>query len=265
MKKSLAAAVGFLVGLLVFAVGREIALDGRSWPQLLSDALHAVGGLGWIDTTLVTGFAAVIAAWLSVGAVRQQINQADIIEKNRRDAKHTAIRAAIPLTLSDLIEYCTETLEALETTHMLCASGILPKAAVLPQFQVPPKNVVEDMKELIEFSKPEDRRFIWQVLVSFQILQARLSGLTQSHASSTSVVMELNIEAYIVNAADLMARVSAYFNYARGFANVPPKMVTRSEVAGAMSAVIWHLSLSGVISRFRLTGDEPWDPWTREL
>lgn len=265
MKKSVAAAIGFLVGLLLFSVGREIAFDERSWAQMLSDALRTVGRLGWIDTTLVTGFAAVIAAWLSVGAVRQQINQADIFEKNRIDAKHTAIRAAIPLALSDLIEYCEETLKALETTHMLCVSGILPNGAVLPQFQMPPKNAVGDLKELIEFSKPEDRRFIWQVLVSFQILQARLSGLRQSHASSTSIVSELNIEAYIVNAADLMARVSAYFNYARGFAKVPPKMVTRSEVAGAMSAVIWHVSLSGVISRFGLTGDEPWDPWTRDL
>ncbi|MVA71481.1 hypothetical protein GOZ81_10380 [Agrobacterium vitis] len=276
MKKKLAAgSVGFSLGLLVFAVGREIAIDPRPWPQLISDALRVVGRLGWIDTTLVTGLAAVAAAVFSIravaaqikasdAAVQRQIDHATLIEKNRNDAKHTAIRAAIPLALSDLINYCVATLEVLETTHGQCVSGVLPKIALLANFPTPPKTVVSDLKELIEFSKSEDRRFIWQILVSFQILQARLAGLRESHSSATSIVMELNVEAYIVNAADLMARVSAYFNYARGFASVPPKLVTRSEVAGAMSAVIWHMSLSTILARYRLTSDEPWEPWTRD-
>lgn len=242
-KKIVAGALGFVFGLLLFAVGREIALDARSWPQLLSDAMRTVGRLGWVDTTLVTGLAAVTAAWLSVGAVRQQIHQAEIIEKNRKDAKHTAIRAAIPLALSDLIEYCTETLEVLETIHLMCVKGVLPTSSIIPNFPTAPKTVVGDVKELIEFSKTEDRRFLWQILVSFQILQARLNSLPPSNASASSVVMQLNIESFIVNAADLMARGSAYFNYARGFSSQPPTHVTRAEVAGAMSAVIWHAPL----------------------
>ncbi|QKJ90917.1 hypothetical protein [Agrobacterium pusense] len=269
---------GVVLGIVVLSVAIQsvLVVSEVGAAQAFFNVIKWIGTFEWLREyqTLLTGAAAVGAAWLSVRAVRDQIKSSELaaqkqidhatwIENNRNEAKHTAVRASTPLTLSDLMDYCSAVLAQLANAHSHCAGHILPKTAPPLAFPTAPTSIVGDLKELIEFSKIEDRRFIWQILVSLQILRSRLDSLRISHLSTSSIVSESNIEAYIVNASDLMARAASYFDYARGFSDAHPAFVTRREVGAAMSSVIWSTSATTIINKYGLTDDTPWEPWTR--
>ncbi|AYG65784.1 hypothetical protein CCGE531_07065 [Rhizobium sp. CCGE531] len=110
MKVLLAGIVGSVLGLLLFAVGREVwfAFQERPTPEVFDAAFDAVGSLRWIDTTLVTGLAAVAAAFVSVRAVHRQIDSDRQMEADRIAAQPAASRATLPLVLSRICRYATD-------------------------------------------------------------------------------------------------------------------------------------------------------------
>ncbi|MGR9204177.1 hypothetical protein ACU8OG_09580 [Rhizobium leguminosarum] len=227
LKKRHTFAIGMLLGLLVFAVGREMwwAFSVQPWGVAVSKAVTAVGSLKWIDTTLATGLAAVAAAYFSVRAVHSQINQAERTEQRRNDAKRAAARAVLPLTLSKLCGYAKDSSEAMLTLRAVCVSGILPRTAALPQFPAIPDAAITDLKELIEYLDPGDRRTIAELIGDLQVQAARMLGIEADRRGISSVTLH-NIETYVGDAAKIYARSSMLFDYARGKTDIIPTTIS---------------------------------------
>ncbi len=270
MKKSLAIAVGFLVGLLLFAVGREIAFDARSWLQLFRDALHAVGRLGWVDTTLVTGLAAVTAAVFSIRAVGAQIKASDdaiqrqmdhateLTQKDRQ-RRHDAAFAVLPLTLSLLIDSSQQRASALRQCIDQCTGKILPRSAQIPEFEAIPSDLPPLLRDILEVAPQINHRAIKRLIVSMQVQQARLSALGNEHSTWGMIVMRSNLLAYIVGEAEIYARASQLYLMAVELETTAAEEITKAGVGGAVFSIgIYDQLRDEIVERFGLDSNEPY-------
>lgn len=253
-KKSIGVLGGLTAGVIIGAVGRQLWLvaDRHSLAPLLDDAIVAVGSLRWVDTTLVTGMLAVAAAYFTIRQSEKQENQ-------RIDAKYAAARAVLPLALSQVSQYSDELAESLRETLDLCVHGILPKTATMPDYPELPPDLLEPIKEMIEHSGADDRRMLWQMLIRIQIIRTRIAELKKSHARTSSIVSDLNLHAYIVDAAEIHARASALFQFARGAQKRPPKIVTGAMMASALLQVgIYDDLHEHLVKKYGLSGPKQW-------
>ncbi|MBY5760931.1 hypothetical protein HFO07_30525 [Rhizobium leguminosarum] len=251
LKKRHAFAIGMPIGLLVFAIGREVwwAFSAQPWGVVVSRSVTAVGSLRWIDTTLVTGLAAVGAAFVSIKAVRDQIRQAEQIEADRNRARHDAARAVLPLALSGICQYAIACSAELRTLMNQCRDNRLPSNAAIPTFPDLPPGAIESLKEFIEYSSEQDRKFVAALVSKIQVQMARLQGMRSDHPRGT-MVLRANIEDHILDAAEIYGRASALFNFARGDSDEMPTQLNAVDVYPALSAFgIWDMSREGLAER----------------
>ncbi|MBB2832395.1 UNVERIFIED_ORG: hypothetical protein GGD51_002524 [Rhizobium esperanzae] len=273
MKIALAALVGFFVGLLVFAVGREIiwAFEARPSWDVISDAVAAVGSLRWIDTTLVTGLAAVCAAAFSVveirrqirasnTAVQQQIDHATKLEEERKEARRAANRAVLPLTLAALSQYAETNAGLLENLRSICTANLLPDNVAIPVFADLPGESIGALKEMVETAHPRDRPAFNRLLVDVQVESSRLSGIHVSHRRG-GIITASNIDAHIIGQAALYARTAALYDFGRSQSGQAPHEITKRQVASALFLVGAHQVREELIERYALESDDIWSPY----
>ncbi|NLS19664.1 hypothetical protein HGP16_24310 [Rhizobium sp. P40RR-XXII] len=242
---------GFAGGLFAFAVGREVwwAFARRPAGIVISEALSAIGLLRWIDTTLITGIAAVIAAFVSVRAVHQQIASERKMEEDRIVAQHAASRAVLPLVLSRICRYAKGTGTTLNIALKRCQGEALPRSVKLSEIPDPPNTAIDSLKEFIQFSNTADRRFVADLLSDIQVHSARLEGMILEREQGRPV-LALNLEEYIFDAAEIYGRASALFDYARGENNSMPSTLYAEDIFPALSAFeIWDSSREVLIGR----------------
>lgn len=250
MKKLLlAGVVGFAIGVFLFAVGREVvrAFAGQSASAAISHVLSAVGSLQWVDTTLVTGLAAVIAAVLSIRAVREQIAaderavrlqllQTKELDELTKKAKHTAIRAVLPLALSAVCRYahecavvCTSTVPKLENGQRLRPED---RPQDIPSL---PASVIDVIKEMIEFGGAADREYLAKLISSIQVQAARLSSIgVKATGTGPTLTLRENILGNVLDAAEVYAYASSLFHYARDHTKPVPNKL---EIEGLRTAI----------------------------
>ncbi|MBX4989565.1 hypothetical protein [Rhizobium lentis] len=271
MKISFAALAGFLIGLLLFAVGREVwwAFRARPAGEVVSQVLRAVGSLKWIDTTLVTGLAAVAAAALSIveirrqirasnTAVQQQIDHATKLEEERKEARRAANRAVLPLTLAALSQYAEMNARLLEGLRSNCVENSLPANVAMPVFADIPTGSITALKEMIETANPSDRPAFNRLLADVQVENSRLAGISQRRGG---IITASNIDAHIVGQAALYARTAALYEYGRLQTNRAPFEITKRQVASGLFLVGVHQVREQLIDRYALESDETWRPY----
>ncbi|MDI5929926.1 hypothetical protein [Rhizobium leguminosarum] len=262
MKVALAALVGFLLGLLLFAIGREIwwAFAARPVGEVVSKALAAVGSLGWIDTTLITGIAAIGAAYLSVRAVHAQIKQAEQIETERNAAKRAANRAVLPISLAALSQYAEANTSLLKGLLESCVEQLLPKTIRIPHFAQIPSGVVAALKEMVEYLGDTERKAFIHLLVAIQVQSSRLAALAEEHGRG-QLTLATNLESYIIGQAEIYARAASLYNFGRGAADEIPLGLKRSEIGSALFLIGIRDSLKDeLVERFNLASDAIWPP-----
>lgn len=266
--------IGLAVGLVALCICIEATKVVFSRPPLATfDAITWwIGRFRWLYDyqTIIAGAAALYAARWSVRAIESQIQQADDankaqlaqveqIEADRKDARRSAARAVLPLALASVSQYAERTAETLRVVHPHCVGGVLPAAIPLPTFPGLPENIITPIKEMIEAADKEDRSFIWQMLVRIQVLQSRISSLVSSHARPGSFVTSSNLEAYILDAAEIYARASRLFEFARGAAEHPPSHLINRNVAQALSTMgVFDDLHDELVRRFDLDTDRKW-------
>ncbi|MBX4964475.1 hypothetical protein [Rhizobium binae] len=244
LKKRHAFAIGLPFGVLAFAILREVvwAFQARTAGEVIGHALSTIGSLKWIDTTLVTGFAAVGAAYLSVKTVRDQIRQDKQLEADRILARHDAARAVLPLALSNICQYAIDCGTQLRSLAAQCRDGRLPGNTIIAAFPVPPSDAIQSLKEFIETSPQRDRDFVAKLLSKIQVQISRLQGMRSDRPRGT-IVLSINIEDHILDAAEIYGRASVLFEYARGDSNTMPNRLLAPDVYPALSAIgIWDIS-----------------------
>lgn len=273
-RKWLAFVAGAGGGLFFFAVGREVWWSFAQRPPgvVVSEALSAIGSLRWIDTTLVTGIAAVGAAALSVREVRRQIRSSDAaskqqidhatdLEKQRRDARRAANRGVLPLTLAALSQYAERNSALLEALRERTEHGALVKGTAIPDFADLPSEIIAALKEMIESVEPTERGAFTRLLMDVQIESSRLSGL-EHRGKRDGIITTSNIDAHILGQAAIYARTSALYNFARSKTEHVTDKITKKEVATALFLVGVHEIREDLIERYGLDSDDIWNPYS---
>lgn len=262
------------MGILILSAAIEAVMkvSDHGPAEAFFSTLEWIGTFEWLREyqTLLTGFAAVYAAWLSVRAVRDQIRSSEAaatkqidhtekLEIARVDAKRAAARAVLPLALSTLTEYSDETSEKLVGVLKQCINGVLPKTASVPSFVEFPEEVVSSIKEMIEYGAPDDRNYFWQTLLKVQVLRARLKALVDEHSKSHSIIGKSNIQAYILDSVEIGVRSGSLFDFGRGAKDRPPEFVTKQQMQERLRFVILEDDeVTEIVEKYDLNGDRRW-------
>lgn len=241
--------LGFGLGLTLICAAIEIlrAIKGYSVPEIFFALTKYVGRFEWLEAyqTLITGAVALVAAILSVQAIRSQIDASNAstqkqidhdaeLERRRLDAKRDAARAMLPMALTVICEYAENTARLLIHQIDVCRNGRLEKAYKFPEFPTVPSEALLLLRDVIEYSDP-DRRIVFAKLIQrIQILSSRIRGLPDE-SRNTRGVSELNLEAYLVDSALIYAQASDLFSYARFEVGVINTTINSSEIKTAFS------------------------------
>ncbi|NEI20546.1 hypothetical protein GUK30_14120 [Rhizobium leguminosarum] len=237
-----------------------MAFHARPASEVIGDAISAIGSLKWIDTTLVTGFAAVGAAYLSVRAVHAQISQAEQIEAGRNAAKRAANRAVLPLSLAALSQYADRNTSLLQVLLKSCVDQILPQAVRIPHFAQIPSGVVAAVKEMIEYLDDDERKVFVHLLVAVQVQSSKLTGLAEEHDRG-QLTLATNLQSYIIGQAEIYARAASLYNFGRGATDEMPLGLKRSEIGSALFLVGIRDNLrDDLVERYKLDADAIWLP-----
>jgi hypothetical protein len=183
--------------------------------------LGSDGRLQWEG--LLTGFAAVLVAALTIAKLSQQIRQTGELAVDQRQRRSRATRAMLPLALSEIADYatvCINRLYALKPCFQPDGSLDRSKADHGPAKWVTPRmpeNVLSVLKECIEFSDDGPARAMTDLVRHFQVQNFRLSEDISRIRLNDGVHLLLwaNIEQNIQDAAELYARASALFPFSR--------------------------------------------------
>lgn len=194
--------------------------------------------LSWLQRwqTLVGATVAMIAAAIAYYNTTRSIKHARQLDSEKRARKHAALRAVLPLALSDITRYAAATVNELKELIERCDRDALPKnsaSSALSAEAVPSKSL-DGLAEFIEYSEAMDARLIEITLARIQIHQARLQALLVSDRSAHSVVTRHQLESLIVDAAIIYAGASSYFAYARRAVEHPPLELSWDSVTGAL-------------------------------
>lgn len=188
--------------------------------------------------TFVAGLLALLAAWWTVGAINRQIKQAEDVEQARQNSRRAAARAVLPLGLSAISQYATDCARILQNLIDKCVDETLPTKVDVPPFPAPPDGAIGSLKEMTEAAGPTERDTLADILGKTQIQWSRLSSLSNERRRHDSIIATSNLESYIIDCAELVARSSALFNYARRETEeFPSKAIYREQMTRAVKVM----------------------------
>lgn len=137
---TLALVFGFAYGNLL---GLERAFDLEKWQTLVGAGIALL--------------AAVIAVWNTT----RSLQDARELEQNRRVRKHAAVRALLPLALSQVLDYANRSAWSLNGLITSCQNNVLPAMTASARVVQPiPKETLNGLAEFIEYSDTIDVRVI---------------------------------------------------------------------------------------------------------
>ncbi len=224
------------------------------WPQplylissiLLVIAVHIFAAapqmpaLGqWLDKwqTLIAGVLALVGAYWAVIGIRQQIEFSERQERERLQREHNAVRATLPLTLSGLIEPLRSMLLALHTAR----EGVRAQGFTT-DFDPPavPAQYVTELQAVIATTDQKDViEPISEIIREIQTLWARVEVLRDEREQRRRADLDINIDDWVIQAAQIHALTESLFDYARAEVLVGPTEVSWERA----ESVIFRLSI----------------------
>ncbi|NRQ15584.1 hypothetical protein BHMPCIPO_02834 [Ensifer sesbaniae] len=222
--------------------------------QTFIGALVALGAAYW------TLRAIKLQVLQSRSSTKLQLAQVERHERERREAKRAAARAVLPLSLGVLGETARQRSQALLEVLGQCQDNFLPKIAVLPKFDSYSADVLSNLKEMVEFSTEFERKYYSRLIISIQLQASKLGGLSNDHSRPEAWVHAHNVEALILGEAEIYARASALFAFARGATNDVPLHIVRREISAALFLTGLHQIRDELIERYDLESDQIWEP-----
>jgi hypothetical protein len=226
------------------------------------------GVADWINKwqNLIAAVIAISAAALAYHSATKQITQNDQQERNRRSKKHAAIRATLPLALSQVIEYAQSSAFALSALIPLCQGETFPRNSPINDLPQPlPHDTLKVLAEFIEYSDDVDASLVEAMVAWIQIHDARVRGLIHDNQdpAGTAVIVRTNIEGSIIDAASIYAAAAALFDYGRRRESRPPTNITWENVRRAFANMrLWdqdHPRLYQAVERRERNSSGPFD------
>jgi hypothetical protein len=174
--------------------------------------------------TLLTGLGAVAAAIVTIASLRQQIRQTEELADSARQRRLKAARAMLPLALSELAEYAMACIKGLyDLRPYFQADGSLDRSREdqgFLQWRSPhlSDNVFAALKECIEFMDDAPATAAIDLIRHLQIQRTRLADyMSQLRLNNRPrLILWAHIDQGMRDAAEIYARVSTLFPFARG-------------------------------------------------
>ncbi len=155
-------------------------------------------------------------------------------ETERRERRATALRAVLPLALTELADYaanCAEIemrlLAEMSNSEIIYVAGLM--------FPPLPIGLVAWMTEMIEVSEPTHGRPLITLVRQVQINHARVRALqTEASESGKGILFRNNLVGRVIDAAEIYARCGKLITYTRGMAEAPAAEITSDDVKQAL-------------------------------
>lgn len=200
----------------------EAWLIGHEWPaiwQFFSD---------W--QTLVAGALAFVGALLTVLYLSKQIQQTEHMEKERRKREENAIKAALPLSLSEISDYATLSIKLLN--YFAPASGpnrVMAAAPTLPSF---PADAVSVISECVRYADDKVVGDLSTLLSKLQIQHSRLKDLFERAMHTNQHLSRFRAVGGMIDAAEIHAKAASLFAYGRNTSDLRSRS-SREEIDSA--------------------------------
>lgn len=220
---------------LIFALG--FILGMAAWDKAPPSSTDS-----WLYRwqTLIGAFVALIAAGIGAWFINKQIATARRIEEEKRQLRQTAIRAVLPLSLSELCDYAMRSSARLKELHEACNDQILDQHSDVDRsFPQLPKEVSSIFRDFIECSTAPQARPLIDILSMIQVQSSRFRSI-EAHHDEAELLTQHYIEALIIENAELYARSAAVFEFAR-FKSDTCEFVDQNK---AVNQAIWFFRLS---------------------
>ena len=190
---------------------------------------------GW--QTLIAAVVAVVAVIVAFKNTDRSLAHAERLEANRRRRKHAAVRAVLPLALSQVIAYAEQSARALNDLIRKCEGETLPAGVVAESLVEPlPSETLKSLADFIEYTDTTTVEVLESTVAWIQIFDSRMRALVQHNndPAKTWVVVRTEIEGLIVDAATIYAGVASAFDYARRRRAQMPSELLWDAVIGAL-------------------------------
>jgi hypothetical protein len=178
-----------------------------------------------------------VAAYIAFQNTTRSLRHAERLENNRRNQKHSAVRAILPLALSQVLAYAERSARALSELVGRCEDDILPAMTAPENLVEPlPSETLKALADFIEYSDKANVTVLEATIALIQIHDSRLRGLVEDNRdpSETRIVVLTEIENRIIDAASIYAGAASIFDYARRRSQDLPTTMTWDSVARAL-------------------------------
>jgi hypothetical protein len=230
------------------------------------------GTVGWLQAwqpliaATIASTVASVAAYIAFGNTTRSLEHAEYLERNRRYRKHAATRAVLPLALSQVTGYAERSAHALNELIAKCMEEKLP-AMIAPDdlVQPLPSETLKTLAEFIEYSDAVDVNVLEATVASIQIHDSRLRDLVKVNRdpSEEGIIIQTQIESYIIDAAAVFAGASANYDYARRRQSQLPGQLSWDRVINALTNMrYWdeeHPRLYKIIEQRRKFTEGPFE------
>lgn len=178
-------------------------------PDILSYPLYWL----YLDQTLVAGGMAIIAAFITVRAIRDQISQQDKLEGERLKRRNRAFRAALPYALSEFMQYTDNCLHCIHELRRSHDEGFPVSNWSAPSY---PVEAASKLSDTIECCDVDDAKKLAGILAWGQIYDARLSRYLQQPEDQVRVVPEVDFRQLYYDTLCFKKLVDRAYEYGRG-------------------------------------------------
>ncbi|ESX47734.1 hypothetical protein NLY43_04290 [Mesorhizobium sp. C416B] len=200
-----------------------------------------------VPNNFVYNYQSLIGAGLSVAAAAvgifylyRQINQTEALATRERLAKRTAARAVLVLTLSLINRYATQSVSIYLLLLDKLVDNTLPRSIPFPAFPELPAGVIADLKEAITYGDDIEKEAYAEIIRALQVFIARQLGNSDANREHHIIARE-NIEEEIIDGAEIYARGSSLFDFARG------NDTAQIEIAVSPAGISNALAIMGIL------------------
>lgn len=173
------------------------------------------GGLAW-DVwphewdTVIVGFTAVVAAFFSVRAIRQQMNQERDHREDDLRRQAYAARAVLPLALAALNRYAQGCID-----QLISALNLDPQALSTHNFDFPvlPSDLVQPIQDCVRFANGGKQEELADLIAELQVQHSRL--IEFAHPTPGLLRLRFTLIDYCCDSIELSGRISALYDYGR--------------------------------------------------
>jgi hypothetical protein len=168
--------------------------------------------------TSISAAIALIAASLAVWNTTRTLRKSEELEAERRARKFAAVRASLPLSLSQIADYGSESIRFWKDLRKQCGTdgSILHSAVLVPEIPKMAGDVVKSFAEFIEFApKRFSTDLIQNLLMRTQIHQSRLSYMISDLKKADEYSYYHEIDTNMLHAAYVHAGAGAAFDFSR--------------------------------------------------